>query len=175
MKKKKIFAFYDILYYLLFNALFFAVLIIIYSATDILSLLDEWIKEAHLLQDGRRKATKIIVEYGPIIVPIISAIFIRYAELHNAETLEFPAQIFSRPKKQMGVDWRWNAEVFLSEVKSVEEVHLTQKEQKEIAYQKHWFDTYLKVDLKHGGQKYIYVGNFTKRQIKKIIAIIQGA
>ena len=124
--KKKIFAFYDILYYIILNVIFCAVLIFIYSVTDILSLLDEWIKAASSVREGRRQIGKILVECVPIIIPLLSAPFIRYAVLHNKETLEFPVKLFSQPKKKMGVDWRWNTEVFLSEVNSVEEVHQKQ-------------------------------------------------
>ena len=38
-------------------------------------------------------------------------------------------------------------------------------------YYKHWFNKYLKINLKYGNPKYVYVGNYSNYQIKKIIKL----
>ena len=48
---------------------------------------------------------------------------------------------------------------------------LTEEEKQTKVYYKHWFNKYLKINLKYGNPKYVYVGNYSNYQIKKIIKL----
>ena len=47
----------------------------------------------------------------------------------------------------------------------------TKNEKQTKVYYKHWFNKYLKINLKYGNPKYVYVGNYSKYQINKIIKL----
>ena len=49
--------------------------------------------------------------------------------------------------------------------------NLTEEEKQTKVYYKHWFNKYLKINLKYGNPKYVYVGNYSNYQIKKIIKL----
>ncbi|MCM1350593.1 MAG: hypothetical protein NC182_05260 [Prevotella sp.] len=53
----------------------------------------------------------------------------------------------------------------------IEIVKLTEEEKQTKVYYKHWFNKYLKINLKYGNPKYVYVGNYSNCQIKKIIKL----
>ena len=46
---------------------------------------------------------------------------------------------------------------------------LTEEEKQTKVFYKHWFNKYLKVNLEHDASKYIYIGNYSNNQIKKIM------
>ena len=60
----------------------------------------------------------------------------------------------------------------ISEIKDIEIVKLTEEEKETKIYYKHWFNKYLKINLKHGKSKYVYIGNYANFQIKKIISLL---
>lgn len=62
----------------------------------------------------------------------------------------------------------------ISEIKDIEIVKLTKEEKQAKVYYKHWFNKYLKINLKYGNQKYVYVGNYSIHQIEKIIEILNN-
>ena len=59
--------------------------------------------------------------------------------------------------------------LFISEVESVSIVKLSKEELNTKVFYKHWFNKYLKINLKYGNPKYVYVGNYSNCQIRKII------
>ncbi len=63
----------------------------------------------------------------------------------------------------------WNSEIHMDEIEKIEIVKLTRKEQKRYVGYRHWFSKYLKFTLKYGHFKYVHVGGYSNRQIKKII------
>lgn len=67
------------------------------------------------------------------------------------------------------IDITWNQNVVISEVKDTEIVKLTEEEKQTKVFYKHWFNKYLKVNLEHDASKYIYIGNYSNNQIKKIM------
>ena len=77
-------------------------------------------------------------------------------------------------KAANNIDARWNQDVVISEIKDIEFVRLTEEEKQTLVYYKHWFNKYLKINLKYGNPKYIYVGNYSNCQIKKIIKLASG-
>lgn len=78
-------------------------------------------------------------------------------------------------KRYSNIDDQWNLRpIPISEIEYVETVKLTQDEQCTKVHYKHLFNKYLKFTLKnsdpqYGNVKYVYVGNYSKRQIKKIV------
>ena len=75
-------------------------------------------------------------------------------------------------KGARNIDVHWNHNVCISEVLKTEIVSLSEQERQEKVYYKHWFNKYLKITLHYGKEKYVYVGNYSKHQIKKIIKIL---
>lgn len=60
----------------------------------------------------------------------------------------------------------------ISEIENIEIVKITDEERKTKVYYKHWFNKYLLINLKNGDSKYVYVGNYSNNQIKKIIKLM---
>lgn len=48
-----------------------------------------------------------------------------------------------------------------------------EEEKRTKVYYKHWFNKYLKINLKYGNPKYVYVGNYSKYQINKLIRFVK--
>ena len=76
-------------------------------------------------------------------------------------------------KAANNIDIRWNQNVFISEIKDIEIVKLTKEEKRTKVYYKHWFNKYLKINLKYGNPKYVYVGNYSNYQINKLIRFVK--
>ena len=77
-------------------------------------------------------------------------------------------------KATNNIDTRWNQNVFIPEIKEVKIVKLSEEEKRTKIYFKHWFNKYLKISLNHGNPKYVYVGNYSNYQIKKIISLLNN-
>lgn len=97
----------------------------------------------------------------------------RYCEIKNNSVYfhYFPFTT-SWERAANNIDILWNQNVFISEIETFEIVKLTKEEKQVRVYYKHWFNKYLKINLKYGNPKYIYVGNYSNGQIKKIIKIL---
>ena len=67
----------------------------------------------------------------------------------------------------------YNSEINIDEVEKIEIITLTRKEQLKYIGYKHLSRKYLKLNLKHGNPKYVYVGNYSNYQINKIIEILK--
>ncbi len=106
-----------------------------------------------------------------IMLPIGCSLMIRYISINNKNSIYFHYFPFttSREKAVNNIDARWNQDVLISEIKDIEIVRLTEEEKRTMVYYKHWFNKYLKINLKYGNPKYVYVGNYSNYQIKKII------
>ena len=103
-------------------------------------------------------------------VPIASILFIRFVSIER-QTMYFCYSIFNKnwEKIRNNIDMSWNQNVIISEIKDIEIVKLTKEEKQTKVYFKHWFNKYLKINLKYGKSKYVYVGNYSNQQKKKII------
>lgn len=106
------------------------------------------------------------------MVPIGGTLLFRYCVINN-NLIHFHYFPFttSRKKAANNIDVKWNQNVFISEIKDIEIVKLTENEKQTKVYYKHWFNKYLKINLKYGNPKYVYVGNYSKYQINKIIKL----
>ena len=67
---------------------------------------------------------------------------------------------------------QYNGEIYINYIDKIELVTLTRDQQSKYIGYKHLFKKYLKFNLKYGNPKYIYVGNYSNRQIKKIVRFI---
>lgn len=110
-----------------------------------------------------------------IAVPIGCSLFLRYTSINNKHSIHFHYFPFttSWERAANNIDINWNQDVFISEIKDIEIVKLTEEEKQTKVYYKHWFNKYLKLNLKYGHTKYVYVGNYSNLQIKKLIKIIR--
>ncbi len=66
----------------------------------------------------------------------------------------------------------YNSEIEIKDIEKIELVTLTKKEQNNYIGYKHLQKKYLKIFLKYGNPKYVYVGNYSNFQIKKIIKLV---
>ncbi len=161
--RKKTFPFYDLLIY----AIICGPLIVV--ALYLLCLLvengiKEWIW-SHL---------HILFAFAfSVAVSIAGPKMFRWYELEGDE-LYFHYFTFaaSWKKATTNIDIRWNQFILVSEVESVEIVKLTKEEKRTKVFYRHWFNKYLKINLKYGSAKYVYVGNYANFQIKKIVTML---
>lgn len=66
-------------------------------------------------------------------------------------------------------DYNSNWNIYPSEIESIEIVKLSKEEKRKYTSARFLFSKYLKVNLKFGHSKYIYVSHYSNYQIKKII------
>ena len=158
--KKKIIAFYDLLFYAIICGPLIVVSILLLSLL-VTKGTSEWIyKNWYLLVTF---AVSFMLSVG-------GAILFRHCVFTN-NSIHFHYFPFttSWEKAANNIDARWNQNVFISEIKDIEIVKLTEEDKKTKVYYKHWFNKYLKINLKYGNPKYVYVGNYSNYQIKRII------
>ena len=161
--RKIIIAFYDLLLFSIICGplLISSILIFVFGELNNLTwCLDHW----YLL---------VFFAVG-IATPLGSRLLFRYTIIRSGRSVYFHYFYFlaSWDKAANNIDIRWNQDVIISEVKDIEIVKLTEEEKKTKVYYKHWFNKYLKINLKYGNSKYVYVGNYSNYQIKKIIRIL---
>ena len=163
--KKRTIAFYDLLIYAIISGplIICAVLILIFGKINDL----EWtIQNWYLV---------LLLAIG-IIFPIGGSFFVRYYIMINDRTIYFYYMPFKKSiiESANNIDIRWNQNVYISEVKNVEIVRLTEEEKRTKVFHKHCINKYLKINLKNGNPKYVYIGNYAQCQIKKIIKILEN-
>lgn len=69
-------------------------------------------------------------------------------------------------------DLHGNWIIYPSEIESIDIVRLSNEEKKKHTSARFIFSKYLKINLKYGHCKYVYVSHYSNRQIKKIIQIL---
>ncbi|MCH5172521.1 MAG: hypothetical protein J1F31_06820 [Erysipelotrichales bacterium] len=162
--KRKIIAFYDVLFYaIICSPLIVADVILFFMLAT--KGTHEWIFENWYY---------VVIFAVSLMLSIGGAMLFRYCLVEN-NTIHFHYFPFttSWKKASNNIDIKWNQNIFISEIKDVEIVKLTDEEKQSKIFYKHWFNKYLKINLKNdNSSKYIYVGNYSKFQIKKIIKIL---
>lgn len=164
--KKKIYAFYDVL---------------VYSAINVpLIILGLWI---HFTYSNRfrymmfKDIWYLFVIMGLCTaIPMISLMCVKRCEIDISEKHAhfhyLPLRMNDIEKISNGKD-KWNRDVCLSEIVRIEIVRLSKEEISHYTDLKYAASNkYLKVDLKDGKTKHIYVGTYTKYQIDKIIKML---
>lgn len=69
-------------------------------------------------------------------------------------------------------DVRTNWYFYVSEVESAEVVKLSREEKRKFTSSKFLFNKYIKVTMRYGHEKYLYVSHYSERQIKEIIFLL---
>lgn len=107
------------------------------------------------------------------VIPIGGIMMFRYVEIKD-DFVYFHYFSFAKSWKKAAnnIDITWNQQVFISEIKDIEIVKLTKEEKESKVFYTHLANKYMKINLKHGKSKYIYVGNYSNLQIKKIITLV---
>ena len=163
--RKRIMAFYDVLLFAIICSpmIFIAVILLFMLVTKGTS---ERIYENLYL---------VLVFAITFMVPIGGTMMLMYCVINN-DSAHFHYFTFTKSWKNAtnNIDIRWNQDVMISEIKDIEIVKLTKEEKQAKVYYKHWFNKYLKINLKYGNQKYVYVGNYSIHQIEKIIEILNN-
>ena len=161
--KKRIMAFYDVLLY----AIICSPLIVI-AVTLLFMLVTQgtsaWICENWYL---------VLIFAITFTIPLGGTMMLRCCLIRD-NTIRFVYFPFTLDweKATNNIDIRWNQEVFISEVKDIEIVKLSDNEKQTKVFYKHWFNKYLKITLMYDNSKYIYIGNYSNYQIKKIIRFL---
>ena len=63
----------------------------------------------------------------------------------------------------------YNNEIEINDIEDIQLITLTREEQNKYIGYKHLSKKYLKFTLKYGNPKFVYVGIYSKQQIKQII------
>lgn len=161
--RKRIIAFYDVaLFAIICSPMIVTAVILLFMLVT--KGTSEWIYENWYL---------VLIFAITFTIPIGGTMMFRYCVIYN-NTFHFHYFTFAKSweKAAHNIDILWNQNVFISEVKDVEIVKLTKEEKQTKVYYRHWFNKYLKINLKYGNPKYVYVGNYSNYQIKKIIKIL---
>ena len=161
--RKRIIAFYDVLLFAIICSpmIVTAVILLFMLVTKGTS---EWIYENWYL---------VLIFAITFMVPIGGTQMFRYCVFaNNSIYFHYFRFTTSWENAANNIDARWNQNVFISEIKDIEIVKLTEEEKRTKVYYKHWFNKYLKINLNYGNPKYVYVGNYSNHQIKKIIKIL---
>lgn len=160
--RKRIIAFYDLLFYAIICGPLIIVSIVLFSLL-VTKGTSEWIYENWYL---------LVTFAISFMLSIGGAMLFRYCVINN-NSMHFHYFPFTTSwnKAANNIDIRWNQDVLISEIKDIEIVKLTEEEKQTKVYYKHWFNKYLKINLKYGNPKYVYVGNYSNYQIKKIFKL----
>jgi len=162
--RKRIIAFYDVLLFTIICSpmIVTAVILLFMLVTKGTS---KWIYENWYL---------VLIFAITFMVPIGGTLMFRYC-IFNNNAIHFHYFPFTTSWKKAAnnIDARLNQDVVISEIKDIEIVKLTEEEKQTLVYYKHWFNKYLKINLKYGNPKYVYVGNYSNYQIKKIIKMLK--
>lgn len=158
--RKRVIAFYDVLIFSIICSpmIVLSVLLLFVLVTKGTS---EWIYVNWYL---------VIIFAISFMIPIGGTLMFRFCVIKNDE-IHFHYFPFTKNRNKIAnnIDIRWNQDVFISEIKDIEIVKLTEKELETKVYYKHCFNKYLKISINYGNPKYVYVGNYSNYQINKII------
>ena len=162
--RKKTIAFYDVLLYTIICGpmIVIAIMLLFMLVTRGTS---NWIY----------KNWYLVIIFGITFMVPYACVFLFKYILVTSERIYFHYFPFTKSWKKAAknIDICWNQNVFISEIKDIEIVKLTKEEKRTKVYYKHWFNKYLKINLKYGNPKYVYVGNYSKYQINKLIRFVK--
>lgn len=162
--RKRIIAFYDVLLFaIICSPMIVAAVILLFMLVT--KGTSEWIYENWYL---------VLIFAITFMVPIGGTMMLRYCVFNNS-SVHFHYFTFTKNWKNAknNIDIRWNQDVSISEIKDIQIVKLTEEEKQTKVFYKHWFNKYLKINLKYGNPKYIYVGNYSTYQINSLIKLLK--
>lgn len=160
--KKRIIAFYDVLLFAIICSPMIVIAVILRFIL-VTKGTREWIDENLYL---------VLIFAITFTVPINGIRLFRYCVIkHDSIYFYYFPFTTSWKKAFNNIDYLWNQNVSISKIRDIEIVKLTEEEKQTKVYYKHWVNKYLKINLIHDNPKYVYVGNYSNYQIKKIIQI----
>ena len=161
--RKRIIAFYDVLP--------FAIICIPMIVTMVYILL------FMLLTRNYQNWVIVVIFAVTFMVPIGWSMMLRFCVYYD-NSIHFHYFPFTKSRENIlnNIDINWNQRVEVSDINNIEVVKLSEEDKQTKVYYKHWFNKYLKITLKYdnakyGNVKYIYVGNYSNKQIKRIIKL----
>ena len=122
----------------------------------------------------------IVIAYICIVLIIVALLKLIYLPSHivirnnTVKVFDFPLLATNKfyVKKRSLI--LYNSEININDVEKIEIITLTNEEQNKYIRYKHILKKYLKINLKYGIPKYVYVGNYSNYQISKIIKLINN-
>ncbi len=120
----------------------------------------------------------VVIAYVCVVLIIIALLILFTFPSHivirdnMVKVFDFPLFATNKFYVKKGSLILYNSEINIDDVEKVEKITLTKEEQSKYIGYKHIFKKYLKFHLKYGNPKYVYVGNYSNYQIKKIIKLI---
>ncbi len=120
----------------------------------------------------------IVIAYACIVLIIVALLKLIFLPSHivignnTVKVFDFPLLATNKfyVKKRSLI--LYNSEININDVEKIEIITLTKEEQNKYIGYKHILKKYLKINLKYGNPKYVYVGNYSKYQINKIIKLV---
>lgn len=159
--RKRIIAFYDILLYAIICGPMICISALI-ALSGVLNSFESVVKHWYF----------VLLFAITFMIPASSWLMLRYSIIENNNIyFRYLHFTISWEKAANNIDARWNQDVLISEIKDIEIVKLTEEEKQTKVYYKHKFNKYLKINLNYGNPKYVYVGNYSNSQIKRIIKL----
>lgn len=157
--KKKFIAFYDVLFFSIIAGVMLTIAILIFAKGEFSNM--EWLKKYWYLVLAF--ATCISVPYTAIFCLQKMTI-----DLNCNKVKLFYLVNFAKNDLDLYSNWI----IYPSEIESIEIVKLSKEEKKKYTSAKFLFNKYLKINLKYGHVKYIYISHYSKYQRKKIIKLL---
>ena len=120
----------------------------------------------------------IVIAYACIVLIIVALLKLIFLPSHivignnTVKVFDFPLLATNKfyVKKRSLI--LYNSEININDVEKIEIITLTKEEQNKYIGYKRILKKYLKINLKYGNPKYVYVGNYSKYQINKIIKLV---
>jgi len=156
---KKFIALYDVIVYSIISA--YSIMNVLYIMVFVKVGDFDWcVQNWHL----------VLLFSVSVALPVALTLFIQKIKIHfNVGKLE-AHYLVNYAKNYRDLDSNWI--IYLSEIESVEIVKLSKEEKRKYTSARFIFNKYLKVNLKYGHSKYLYVSHYSNSQIKKIIKIL---
>ena len=157
--KKKIIAFYDLLFFSIIAGIMWTVAIVIFI-TGRIGDFDWCVENLHL----------VLVYAVCIAVPFTAMLCLQkiHIDLSCDSVNWFYLVDFRRNDRDMHTNWT----MYPSEIESIEIVRLSKEEKRKYTSARFLFNKYLKVNFRFGHSKYVYVSHYSNSQIKRIISIL---
>jgi len=157
--KKRFIAFYDALCFFVIAGVMWTIAIIIFTKGhlgDFAWCVDNWY---------------IVLAHATCVaVPITIMLSLQRISIDlSCDKVElFYLVNFKRNEKDLNSTWI----IYPSEIESIDIVSLSNEEKKKYTSARFIFRKYLKVNLKHGHCKYVYVSHYSNWQIERIIQML---
>ena len=158
MKKRNIVAFWDIFIYSLVSAILLSIAVYIIT---VVKEYDNWESIEWYCMLIYASCIAVGLGFWPFLQRIIIDL--------NCDTVQLLYLVnFNKNDRDMHTNWVFHP----SQVEEITIVHLTKEEKKKYTSANFLFSKYLKIKMKYGNEKYVYVSHYSNRQISKIIKLI---